>query len=552
MSTLDRRLVAHSRTARGFVLLTVVLGIVTASLLVAQAWLIAYVVATAVERHDPPHLLSGALLALLVVVLARAATAWSVESSAERAAATVTSQLRRDFLRHVVRLGPTWLASQRTSRMESLATRGLDPLETYFGRYLPQVVLASVVPLLVLAAVAARDLVAAAIMAVTLPLIPVFMAVVGSSTRARSSQRLTALQHLAGQFLDTVAGTSTLKIFGDGSGLRRVRAAADELRRETIGTLRLAFLSSLVLELAASLSVALVAVAVGLRLVDGSLGLQTGLYVLILAPEAYQPLRALAAHYHDSADGLAAADEVFAVLDAPARELPAYDVMTDLSTDELVIDHATVRYGGQRVPALSDLCLTVAPGQVVALTGPSGSGKSTALGLLLGLVTPESGRVRVGAWDLAELDPAAWRDLIAWVPQAPYLLARSLEENITLGRPAASGDQVAQAVEDAGLVDVARRLPAGLATPLGSGGHGLSAGERQRVALARAFLRGAPLVLLDEPTSSLDGETERLVLDAVRRLAVGRTVVLAAHRYSLLDVADRVVDLGSRVAGSPA
>ncbi|MDX6302927.1 MAG: ATP-binding cassette, subfamily bacterial CydCD, partial [Nocardioidaceae bacterium] len=518
MSALDPRLTRRSTAARASVLLTAALGLLTALLLVAQAWLIAYAVVAAVASHDPPAALRTALGALLVVILARAVTAWSVEASAERAAATVTSELRMTFLGHLVRLGPAWVGSQRGAGLETLATRGLEPLSTYFGRFLPQVVLASVVPIVVLFAVGSQDRVAAAIILVTLPLVPVFMAVVGTSTKARTSRRLAALQGLAGQFLDNVAGMSTLKLFGAASGLRRVRAAADELRRETVGTLRIAFLSSLVLELTTLLSVAVVAVAVGLRLVDGSMGLRTGLYVLILTPEAYQPLRALAAHYHDSADGVAAAERIFAVLDTPVPDRATSDVVADLSTDEIRLDRVTVRFEDQKVPALDGLSLTVQPGEVVALTGPSGSGKSTALGLLLGLLNPEAGHVQVGVRDLEELDRESWRSLIAWVPQRPYLLARTLEENIRLGRPSAGPDEVAQAVEAAGLADVVERLPAGLGTRLGAGGHGLSAGERQRVALARAFLRDAPLVLLDEPTSNLDGETEDLVLSSVRRL----------------------------------
>jgi thiol reductant ABC exporter CydD subunit len=549
MSALDRRLTERSSAVRASVLVTAGLGLLTALLLVAQAWLIASVVAAAVDSHDPPHALRGALLLLLLVILARAMTAWSIEVSAERAAATVTSDLRRTFLAHVVQLGPAWLGSRRSAEVETLATRGLDPLDTYVGRYLPQVVLAVVVPVIVIVAVGARDRVAAAIILLTLPLVPVFMAVVGAHTKARSEKRLAALQGLAGQFLDNVAGMSTLKLFGASSGLSRVRTAAEDLRRETLGTLRLAFLSSLVLELATSLSVAVVAVAVGLRLVDGSMAFRTGLYVLILTPEAYQPLRALAAHYHDSADGVAAAKQVFSVLETPVPDRHRPGAPVDLSVDELRLDGVTMRFGGRDVPALRDLSLTVRPGEVVALTGPSGSGKSTALGLLLGLLRPESGHVRVGARDLDELDLDGWRSLIAWVPQRPYLLARTLAENVRLGRPDAGPDQVAHAVQAAGLVDVVRRLPAGLDTHLGAGGHGLSAGERQRVALARAFLRDAPLVLLDEPTSNLDGETEDLVLASVRRLAAGRTVVLAAHRYSLLDVSDRVVDLGASLSG---
>lgn len=551
MSAFDRRLLDRTGTAYAFVVVTAGLGVLTAVLLVAQALLIADVVATTVDGGSVTAL-RPAVVALLGVVAARAVIAWSVQSTAHRASAAVTSQLRRSYLRQLVRLGPTWLESQRRSGLETLGTRGLSPLEEYVGRYLPHMVLAVVVPLVIVIAVGSRDLVAAAIIFTTLPLVPVFMAVVGATTKAKTAQRLSALQRLAGQFLDNTAGLSTLKIFGASSAGSKLRAATDDLRHETMRTLRLAFLSSLVLELTTSLSVALVAVAVGLRLVNGTLDFQTGLYVLILGPEAYQPLRALAAHYHEGAGGVAVAKQVHAVLDLPVRASRTVAVVPDLATDALAVENVTVRFPGQDVPALNDLSFRVMPGEVIALAGASGTGKTTALGVLLGLVTPETGRVRVGDWDLCELEPQTWRRLIAWVPQRPYLLARSMHDNIALGRPGAGRDLVEEAVAAAGLEATVNRLPDGLATVLGAGGHGLSAGERQRLALARAFLLDAPLVLLDEPTASLDGETEQAVLASLRTLAAGRTVVVAAHRYALLGVADRVVALDPAPAGRGA
>jgi ATP-binding cassette subfamily C protein CydD len=453
------------------------------------------------------------------------------------------------LLRQLLDLGPTWLASHRPSRLETLGTRGLDALDPYFGRLLPQTVQAVVVPLMVTLAVASQDLVAAAIMAVTLPLVVVFMAVVGAGTRVRTSRRLGAMQHLAGQFLDNVAGLSSLKVFGATAGGRRVRTAADELRGETMGTLRLAFLSSLVLELTASLSIALVAVAVGLRLVNGDLDLRTGLFVLVLAPEAYQPLRALAAHYHSSADGKATAERVFEVLDTPVPGVGAHGAVPDVSASQIRFEEATVRFPGDPLPALAGLSFEVAPGQVVALVGPSGCGKSTALGALLGFVALDAGRVTIGDRDLTDLDPGGWRSQVAWVPQRPYLFASTLRWNITLARPAAR-DRVEAAVDAAGLRSLLARLPSGLDTLVGERGYGLSAGERQRVALARAFVSDAPLVVLDEPTAHLDGDTEQAVLASLQVLAAGRTVVMAAHRHALLALADRVVDVDRARAGS--
>ena len=310
-------------------------------------------------------------------------------------------------------------------------------------------------------------------------------------------------------------------------------------------TLRVTFLSSLVLELLASVSVAIIAVAIGLRLLDGHISLQASLFVLVLAPEAYLPLRQLGAEYHASAEGVSAAEQVFAVLSAPA---PAHGECTDVpdpASTRLVVDGVRFTYPGRERPAIDGISLTLEPGEILAVVGPSGCGKSTLLSLLLGLAQPDDGRLLVGDTDLVDLDPDRWRERIAWVPQRPHLFAGSLGDNVRLGRSRASEVDVKRAVRDAGLADLVDRLPEGLGTPLGERGAGLSAGERQRVALARAFLRDAPLLLLDEPTASLDGQTEADVIETVGRLAEGRTVLMVAHRPALVSLADRVVSLST-------
>ncbi len=614
MRALDPRLLRFARATRTFLFASVCLGVLGALLILAQAWLLADVVSGAFVHGESVAQLRNPLTWLLCVVGARALIAWAAELAAARSSARAKSQLRAALLERVALSGaavappehftagdPTRATPQRggrTGELAVLATRGVDALDGYFSLYLPQLLLAVIVPLLVLGVVLTQDWISAAIIALTIPLIPLFMALVGATTRERMDRQLLALERLAGHFLDVVAGLPTLKVFGRA----KAQAAAiaditDRYRVSTIATLRVAFLSSLILELVATISVALVAVAIGLRLMGGELDLRSGLFVLVLAPEAYLPLRMLGTNYHASAEGMAAAEQVFAVLEeplaprgtrvavpdlaAPAPDPSAPDFnpsapglgssapdfnpsapglgssapdfnpsapglgssAPDSAAPALEVERLTVSYPGRDEPALSDLSLSVQPGELLALAGPSGCGKSTLLGVLLGLIAPTGGAVRVGGVDLAELDPDAWRARLAWVPQRPHLFAASIAENVRLGRGGAGTADVQSALAAAGLGEVVERLPHGIDTVLGERGAGLSAGERQRIALARAFLRDAPLLLLDEPTANLDGRTEQEVLEAVRRLARGRTVLLVAHRPALLGLADRVVEL---------
>jgi thiol reductant ABC exporter CydD subunit len=544
VKAVDKRLLSWGRPTRMYLGASVLLGSTKGVLLVAQAWLLATAISRAFISGQDLVQLRVTLELLVAVVILRALVAWASEWSANRCSARVKSMLRTALVERASRLGPDGQAIARPGELATLATRGLDALDGYFARYLPQLLLAVIVPMMVLVAVLKVDWISAVILVVTLPLIPVFMALVGMATRAHTDRQFRTLQTLSGHFLDVVLGLTTLKIFGRSKAQASViREVTTAYRRRLMATLRVTFLSSLVLELLASVSVALIAVAIGLRLLAGHVDLRSALFVLVLAPEAYLPLRQMAADYHASAEGLTAAEQVFGILDHPAPPLGRGMRIPDPSTVGLSVESLRFTYPGRDQPALDGATLDVLPGEMVAVTGPSGSGKSTLLLVLLGMIQPDAGTVRVGDVDLASLDPAAWRARIAWVPQHPYVFAASIADNIRLGRADASEEEVWHAVDTAGLAELVRRLPEGLDTVLGERGAGLSAGERQRVALARAFLRDAPLLLLDEPTANLDGRTESEIVEAVRRLARGRTVVMVAHRPALVALADREVDL---------
>ncbi|PWU45557.1 thiol reductant ABC exporter subunit CydD [Micromonospora sp. S4605] len=531
----DPRLLRRVPAARRDLAVLALLGVVAAGLVVAQATALAALLATAFDgRLDRP-----ALAGLVAAVAARSLLVWAQGTVSARVAATVKAALRVELLAAVGRHGPGWVAGQRAGQLATLAGRGLDALDAYFTGYLPQLVLSVTVPVAVLGRIFLADWSSALIIAVTLPLIPIFGALLGWQAQAATERQWRRLSLLGGHFLDMVAGLPTLRAFGRARAqVDVVRRMADGHRVATMKTLRIAFLSALVLELVATLSVALVAVPVGLRLLGGGLTLQTALLVLLLTPEAYLPLRAAGARFHASMEGLTALDEaltVSATPPAPAeRRGPAPD-----GRAEIRFESVTVEY--ERTTALRDVTLTIRPGERIAIVGPSGAGKSTLLNLLLGFVTPTTGRITVGGVDLAGADPDAWRRQLAWVPQRAHLFAASLADNIRLGAPDTPDAVLAAAVRDAALDDVVAGLPDGLATVLGERGHGLSSGQRQRVALARAFLRDAPVVLLDEPTARLDSASEAVVLAATRRLVAGRTALLVAHRPALLADADRVL-----------
>jgi ATP-binding cassette subfamily C protein CydD len=549
----DPRLLEHARGARGYLAVTVGLGLATTALVLAQAGLLAHALAGA-ALGTGTGALAGTLIALLCVLLGRAAAAYGGETAAMRAAAIVKSRLRRRLAEHALTLGPSWLAGQKRGEITTVATRGLDALDDYFARYIPQVLLACLIPLAVLVRVTVADWVSGLIIAVTLPLIPLFAALVGMYGKDRTRRQWQLLAGLGGHFLDVVEGLTTLKVFGRARAQAEfIRIVSGQHRSATMTTLRIAFLSAFVLELAAALATALVAVEVGLRLLGGHVGYETALLVLLLAPEAYLPLRNAGAQFHASVEGTVAAGRVFEILDSKAPAFARADVRSagrepgaaepDLRRDPVVLTAVTLSHPGRAAPALSGVSVTISPGDRILLTGPSGAGKSSLLGLLLRFAEPTSGRITAGDTDLAAIPVTQWRRQLAWVPQRPYLFAASVADNIALGAGGATPAAIREAARLAGADDFIMALPFRYDTALTEGGDTLSAGQRQRLALARAFLRDAPLVLLDEPTAHLDTVSARQILAAIESLAAGRTVLLASHREQPAIGATRTIEI---------
>jgi len=535
----DPRLLKQAGAARGYLAVTVGCGLAGAGLILLQAGLLSQALAGAAHGTGIVAL-SGTLIWLGVVLAGRAVAGGGGEAAALRAAAAVKSGLRRRLAAHALRLGPRWLGGQQAGEITTLTTRGLDGLDPYFARYLPQLVLAAIVPLAVVIRVAFADWISAVIIAATLPLIPLFAALIGWHTQARTRRQWQLLARLGGHFLDVVAGLPTLKLFGRaGAQATVIRNVTGAHRTATMATLRVAFLSALALELVAALATALVAVETGLRLLTGHLGYQTALLILLLTPEAYLPLRNAGAEYHASTEGVAAAARAFEILDTPPVDQPARTGVGsaasatadfDLSRTDIVFRDVTLAYPDRERPALDAISLTIRPGEHIMLTGPSGAGKSSLLALLLRFAAPDDGLITVGGAELARLPADRWLAQMAWVPQHPHLFAMTVAGNIALGQPGAQRQDIVAAARLAGADDFIRRLPDGYDTALAEGAAVLSAGQRQKIALARAFLRRVPVVLLDEPTAHLDPASAVRVSTAIEDQLADRTVVLVTHQ----------------------
>ncbi|GAA1448607.1 thiol reductant ABC exporter subunit CydD [Mycobacterium cookii] len=529
MRPLDAAVRTHLRPARGALTIVVASGVLGGLATVAQAFALGALVVAAVSGSD----WTNAAWWLVGLVLLRTATAYAGQLAAARAAGEVSGALRLRLLDAVRRT-----ADVAPARLSVLATRGVAGVEPYVTRYLPALVPAAVLPVLTLVAITWLDPLSGLVVALTLPLVPVFAVLVGLTTRDRARTQWRAMEALSGHFLDVVRGLPTLVAHRRADAqVATIRSVTHRYRRATVDTLKLAFASSSVLELVATLSVALVAVTVGLRLASGSVDFRVALTVLLLAPEAYWPLRRVGAEFHAAAEGTAALAEADAVLARAASrplgtERPA---RATLGLHGLVVGHDT--------PLTAPLDLDLPERGLVAIAGPSGCGKSTLLATLRGELAPRDGDVVVGGTPLPRTDPAWWRDQVAWAPQRPWLLADTIAANVRLGRPGTGDDEVWSALAAVGLTDVVRALPEGLDAPLGEDGAGLSAGQRARVSLARVVLAARPVVLLDEPSAHLDDETEQVLLDTMTVLAHTSLVLVVAHRPAVLAAADRVLEL---------
>jgi thiol reductant ABC exporter CydD subunit len=547
---IDSRLLRQARRTSGAtrsLALSLGLSLAAGLLAVGQAWLLSQIIAAVFLDGSDAASLRRPLIALTAIVGLRAVVALGSSVAAGSTAVRVKGDLRLALLERVLSLGPAFAQGEQTGELTATAIQGIESLDAYFRLYLPQMAAAAVIPLTLVLLAFPVDPLSAGIWLATAPLIPVFMVLIGRAAEALTQRQFDLLQRLSAHFLDVLQGLATLRQLGQSRRQGRViERVSDAYRQSTMGVLRVAFLSALVLELVATVSTAIVAVAIGLRLLYGRMSFQPALFILILTPEFYLPLRTLGQRFHASASGVAAANRIFEILSLPGLEARSMSRETDggprPSVPAIVLDNVGYSYGEGRT-GLQGVSLSIDAGATVALVGRSGAGKSTIAHLLLGFLRPQAGRVTAGGIELDEWPLSEWRRHVAWVPQAPHLFHDSIEANLRLARPQASQEDVTAAAEAAFLHDFIASLPEGYRTMIGEGGERLSGGQAQRLALARAFLRDAPVLILDEPTSSIDPELEQMLQESTERLMRGRTVLVIAHRLATVRRADRIVVL---------
>ena len=542
---LDQRLLDQLRRVRVQLAAAISLGLLAGVLLIGQAYLLSQTVSRVFLDGQRLRDIRALLAGLVVIAIVRAAALWIGEIASHHTAGRIKADLRERFFAHLIELGPAYARGERSGELANTATEGIDVLDAYFSQYIPQLALSALIPLMMLIVVFPLDALSGVVLLLTAPMIPFFMVLIGSLASAQSRQQWTQLSRLSAHFLDVLQGLTTLKIFGRSrEQAQEIARISEQFRAATMHVLRIAFLSALALEMLATISTAIIAVEIGLRLLYGRMGFDEAFFILILAPEYYAPLRALGARFHAGTAGAASAQRIFEVLSHQPSAISIQSVGAYNATPAIIeFDAVRYTYTENERAALDGVSFTIQPGQKVALVGRSGAGKSTVAQLLLRFIAPTAGRIAVDGYDLSAIPPGTWRERISWVPQMPYLFAASVADNIRLARPDASLDDVIRAAQQAHADEFIRALPDGYDTPIGERGARLSGGQAQRIALARAFLKDAPLLILDEATSNLDPETEADIQAAIRALMQDRTVLIIAHRLSTVLDADQIVVL---------
>ncbi|NTV02095.1 MAG: thiol reductant ABC exporter subunit CydD [Chlorobiaceae bacterium] len=545
---IDRNLIRLLNEEKRSFVLSGIAGSAGALLLVGQSWSLSTVVERIFREGGGWQAIMPFVSLFAIFSLLRLLTNQAGHQAAKRGTLGIRGLLSKRLAGTVAGLGPAFTSSEQSGRLVTTMLKGVESVDPYFSQYIPQLFTALVTPLVILAAVFPSDWIAGSILLLSAPLIPAFMIVIGKRAKVATEQQWGTMSRMSGNFLDMLQGLTTLKLFAqEKARLEGITEASESFRRSTMKVLKIAFLSSLALELVGTAGTALAAVSIGLRLSAGAMPFRPAVFILLLIPDFYLTLRQLGTKFHAGMEGVTASKEMHEILDREAASATASGI-TALSADEacsqpIVIEGLRYTFPGAPRPALDGISCTLAPGTVTALTGPSGAGKSTLLNLLLRFAEPQEGTLSLGRTPIDAISPDEWYRRISWVPQHPFLFNASIRENLLMARPGATGAEIDEALRQAGLLDLVRSLPEGLDTAIGEQGSRLSGGEAQRLSLARAFLKDSPILLLDEPTSNTDPILEAQLRAAIEKLMAGRTVVMIAHRLESLRNADTIIVL---------
>ncbi len=545
---IDRRLFQYLKQERVTFISALILAVLHGLAMILQAWYLSKIINGAFLLKQSLEQLLPLLLALVLTTITRFVLQWASESLNARFTANIKYRLRRDLISHLNRLSPLQVESEKRGELANTVHKGIEALDAYFRLYVPQLFKAALIPLAILFVVFPLDFLSAVVFLFTAPLIPIFMMLIGQLAKSATQRQWKTLSRLSAILLDLIEGLTTLKILNRSqSQVERIRQLSDAFRQTTMKVLRIAFLSALVLEMVATISTAIIAVEIGLRLLYARMPFLDALFILILAPEFYQPMRALGANFHAGMEGAEAAGRIFEILNIPAPDHSNSEKVSIAKKRPPLIEFKEVSfsYNQDSPPALDRISFRILPGKKTVLIGPSGAGKSTIFNLLLKFAEAREGEILIDGESLATIPPEQWYQYISWVPQRPYLFHDTIEQNLLLAKPDATRRQMVAACQKARLHAFIESLPQGYQTVVGERGVRLSGGQAQRLALARAFLKDAPILLLDEPTSNLDPQLDREILEILSQLSENKTQFVIAHRFSTLRQADWILVLNN-------
>ncbi len=541
---LDRRLLQFLGRVRWPLTASITGGLLAGLLTVTQAWYVSRIISGVFLQGQTLHDELNPLLLFTLASILQALLRWMSHVSGHTTAAKIQFDLRQELLSKLNQLGPVYTRDERSGELSNTILTGVDALEAYFSQYIPQLFFSSLIPITIVLFVFPNDLLSGFVMILTAPIIPIFMILIGHVAQSMTRKQWKTLSRMSAHFLDVLQGLTTLKLLNRSrEEEHNIDRISDAFRESTMNVLKVAFLSALVLEMAATISTAVIAVEIGLRLLYAKMSFQPALFILILAPEFYQPMRQLGARFHAGMEGVTAAQRIFSILETPRIARPETISAPAAVPGKITFDHVSFTYAHSSLPAVHDLNFTLIPRSKTALVGASGSGKTTISQLLMKFLIPDEGAIFIDNRDLNTFDDDPWRKFIAWVPQQPYLFHQSIADNILLARPNATRQEMILASQQAGLDTFVQTLPEGYGTTIGEQGSLLSGGQAQRIALARAFLKDAPLLILDEPTAHLDPHLEAALHETIRNLSKDRTTLWIAHRLSTIRDADRILVL---------